>query len=95
MESMYYYIGLDVHKKLISYCVKDASGRIHAQGKIAATRATTLQERYVTVRNNYVGCLFTQPALPRERFAGVSVLREDPSHRGERWNCVHRRGNTG
>jgi hypothetical protein len=27
MESMYY-IGLDVHKKLISYCVKDASGRI-------------------------------------------------------------------
>ena len=37
MESMYY-IGLDVHKKLISYCVKDASGRIHAQGKIAATR---------------------------------------------------------
>jgi hypothetical protein len=37
MESMYY-VGLDVHKKLISYCVKDASGRIHAQGKIAATR---------------------------------------------------------
>ena len=37
MESMYY-IGLDVHKKLISYCVKDASGRIHAQGQIAATR---------------------------------------------------------
>src|SRR5262245_6775973 len=23
-----YYIGLDVHKKTISYCVKDASGRI-------------------------------------------------------------------
>jgi transposase len=37
MESMYY-IGLAVHKKLISYCVKDASGRIHAQGQIAATR---------------------------------------------------------
>jgi hypothetical protein len=34
MESMYY-IGLDVRKKLISYCVKDASGRIHAQDKIA------------------------------------------------------------
>ena len=32
MESMYY-IGLDVHKKTISYCVKDASGRIHAQGR--------------------------------------------------------------
>ena len=37
MESMYY-IGLDVHKKTISYCVKDASGQIHAEGKIAATR---------------------------------------------------------
>jgi transposase len=33
-----YYIGLDVHKKTISYCVKDASGQIHREGKIAATR---------------------------------------------------------
>jgi transposase len=33
-----YYIGLDVHKKTISYCVKDASGRIHTEGKIPATR---------------------------------------------------------
>jgi hypothetical protein len=23
-----YYIGLDVHKKTISYCVKDGSGRV-------------------------------------------------------------------
>ena len=37
MESMYY-IGLDVHKKTISYCVKDTSGRIHDEGKIGATR---------------------------------------------------------
>src|ERR1700693_1941034 len=37
MENMYY-IGLDVHKKTISYCVKDGSGRIHAEGKIPATR---------------------------------------------------------
>jgi hypothetical protein len=28
MERMYY-IGLDVHKKTISYCVKDVGGRIH------------------------------------------------------------------
>jgi transposase len=33
-----YYIGLDVHKKTISYCVKDASGRIQQQGTIPATR---------------------------------------------------------
>ena len=33
-----YYIGLDVHKKTISYCVKDASGQIERQGTIGATR---------------------------------------------------------
>ena len=33
-----YYIGLDIHKKSISYCVKDAIGQIHQQGKVAATR---------------------------------------------------------
>ena len=27
-----YYIGLDVHKKTISYCVKDVSGRIQLGG---------------------------------------------------------------
>ena len=37
MQSMYY-IGLDVHKRTISYCVKDGSGTIHAEGTIAATR---------------------------------------------------------
>jgi transposase len=34
-----YYIGLDVHKKTISYSVKDASGRIQQQGTIPATRS--------------------------------------------------------
>ena len=33
-----YYIGLDVHKKTISYCLKDASGQIHRQGTMGATR---------------------------------------------------------
>jgi hypothetical protein len=33
-----YYIGLDVHKKTISYCVKDTSGQIHQEGEIGATR---------------------------------------------------------
>jgi hypothetical protein len=33
-----YYIGLDVHKKTISYCVKDVSGGIQLQGMIPATR---------------------------------------------------------
>ena len=33
-----YYIGLDVHKKTISYCVKEANGHIYAEGKVGATR---------------------------------------------------------
>jgi transposase len=37
MEPMYY-IGLDIHKRKISYCVKDSSGRIDSEGWIPATR---------------------------------------------------------
>ena len=37
MEPMYY-IGLDVHKQRISYCVKDSSGRLFVEGWIPATR---------------------------------------------------------
>jgi len=37
MQSMYY-VGMDVHKKVISYCVKDVSGSIQAEGVIPATR---------------------------------------------------------
>ena len=33
-----YNIGLDVHKKTISYCVKDAAGHVHREGKIGSTR---------------------------------------------------------
>jgi transposase len=36
MQTMYY-IGLDVHKRTIRYCVKHGSGAIHAQGTIPAT----------------------------------------------------------
>jgi len=37
MEPMYC-IGLDVHKQKISYCVKDASGKLHSEGSVPATR---------------------------------------------------------
>ena len=33
-----YYIGLDVHKKTISFCVKDGAGHVHREGKIGSTR---------------------------------------------------------
>ena len=33
-----YFIGLDVHKKTISYCVKDAAGRVYQEGKVGSSR---------------------------------------------------------
>jgi transposase len=35
-----HYIGLDVHKKTISYCIKTVEGRIVREGKLQALRAT-------------------------------------------------------
>jgi transposase len=32
------YLGLDVHKKTISYCVKGASGQVQQEGKAGSTR---------------------------------------------------------
>jgi hypothetical protein len=37
METVYH-VGLDVHKRTISYCVKDGSGQVHSQGKSPAAR---------------------------------------------------------
>ncbi len=34
-----YYIGLDVHKKTISFCIKTADGTLVSRGQLAATRA--------------------------------------------------------
>ncbi len=33
-----YYIGLDIHKKTISYCIKDVAGKVFGEGVVAATR---------------------------------------------------------
>ena len=33
-----YYIGLDIHKKTISYCVKDAACCVHREGKVGSSR---------------------------------------------------------
>jgi transposase len=33
-----YYVGLDVHKKSISFCIKDEGGTIHREGRMASTR---------------------------------------------------------
>ena len=34
----YYYIGLDIHKKIIAYCIKAIDGCLIDQGKIGADR---------------------------------------------------------
>ena len=34
----YYSVGLDIHKKLIAYCVKAADGRLVTQGMVGADR---------------------------------------------------------
>ena len=34
----YYYIGLDIHKKVIAYCIKSIEGRLIDQGMISANR---------------------------------------------------------
>jgi hypothetical protein len=36
--STLYYIGLDIHKRVISYCIKAIDGRLIGQGKIEADR---------------------------------------------------------
>ena len=38
-----YYVGLDIHKKTISYCVKQIDGRIVRHGVVAATRKSLTQ----------------------------------------------------
>jgi transposase len=39
MEKLYY-IGLDIHKKVIAYCIKELDGRVVEQGKISTDRVT-------------------------------------------------------
>ena len=79
-----YYIGLDVHKKTISYCVKDASGQVHREGKIGATRReldgwikTLLQPRTMATE----ATIFTDwiyDLLPIGYLAGFAWLAEYP-----------------
>jgi transposase len=56
-----YFIGLDVHKKTISYCVKDAAGRVHQEGKVGSTR------------ENWMGWIRTMPQ-PRMIAMGATIF---------------------
>ena len=43
-----YYVGLDFHKKTISYCVKDAAGCMRGEGELGLTRSE-LEARITTL----------------------------------------------
>jgi transposase len=42
MEEVYY-VGLDIHKKMIAYCIKQEDGVVFKEGKVAATREALKQ----------------------------------------------------
>src|SRR5258705_529940 len=49
-----HFIGLDIHKKTISYCVKDVSGTVLSEGTVAATRAQMLMASGVVYKKRKV-----------------------------------------
>jgi transposase len=55
MKSMTY-VGLDVHKKTIAYCVKTRSGKLLDEGEIKATR-TELEQWSARLRRPWTGAL--------------------------------------
>jgi transposase len=83
-ETMYF-IGLDVHKKTISYCVKDAAGREHREGKVRATRcdldswiATLPQPRTIAMEATiFTGWIYDHllPHAERVKVAHPLMLR--------------------
>ena len=70
-----YYIGLVVHKRKISYCVKDGSGQIHAEGSLFATRLVRLLER---------DSLLVERVERFSQWKSVSISNRNPSREAKR-----------
>jgi len=51
-----YYIGLDVHKKVISYCIKKADGRVVDEGDLKANRRV-LKEWVQNIGGEWIGAM--------------------------------------
>lgn len=51
-----YYIGLDIHKKIISYCIKTASGEMVDEGSVEARRVA-LMEWIASIKNPWAGAM--------------------------------------
>ncbi len=52
----FYYIGLDIHKKMIAYCIKNVDGQIVSQGKIEANRKA-VYEWVKTIPGPWIGAM--------------------------------------
>ena len=87
-----YYIGLDVHKRTISYCVKDAAGRVQMEGKVGATRReldawikTLLQPRTIAIEATiFTGWIYDHvlPHAEKVKVAHPLMLRAIAEPRG-------------
>lgn len=51
-----YYIGLDIHKRIISYCIKTVTGKLYQQGKIEANRPS-LREWVKSLPGPWIGAM--------------------------------------
>src|ERR1700731_3012022 len=77
-----YYIGLDVHKRTISYCVKDGAGHVHQEGKIGSTRReldswirTLPQPRTIAMEATIFTGWICDHLLPPPQFTSLSRHR--------------------
>jgi transposase len=81
MEQLYY-VGLDIHKRTINYCVKDQLGEIVREGRIGASRPE-LEQWGRELPNNWVGAmeatLFTGWIYDQLTGQGAQVKVADPS----------------
>ena len=56
----YYYIGLDIHKRIIAYCIKAIDGCLIDQGKIGADRQS-LEEWVKDLPGPWIGAMEAIP----------------------------------
>jgi hypothetical protein len=96
MQTMYY-IGLDVHKRTISYCVKDGRGTIHAVHSRPSARASTGQ--FSCCNRSFLSLLSDQGLSHPRAFVSPSKRFKIETHDGS-WHMVLRKdkaeiGNSG
>ncbi len=77
-----YYIGLDVHKKTIAYCIKIITGEVVMQGVISADRRSLRQWQVIWVREEGNNTLYTRPEKG-SRASGMFLNCAEESETGQ------------